>query len=74
MPKKEDQIFEYPTITKKHSLSSKPNKTIFGADANSIVTDKIAPSYTSHNQKWKGAAPILNINTQNKKKKPQKTR
>lgn len=51
MPKKEDQIFEYPTITKKHSLSNKPNKTIFGADANNIVTDKIAPSYTSHNQK-----------------------
>lgn len=32
---------------------------IFGANANNKVTLVTAPSYTSVNQKWKGAAPIL---------------
>jgi len=47
--------------------------TILGTAANNKVTLIIAPSYTSHNQEWNGAAPTLNKksyqNKQNSTKK-----
>lgn len=50
-------------------LISKLNNITFGAVAKKIVIDVNEPSYTSHNQIWKGTAPILKnkvIKTNNK--------
>lgn len=46
--------------------------TILGTAANNKVTLIIAPSYTSHNQEWNGAAPTLNKKAIKINKIPQK--
>lgn len=71
-PSKFDQIVLKSKSTKKHNLINTANMIIFEAAANSIVTDKIEPSYTSVSQKLNGVAPILNKKTVKIKKKPQK--
>jgi hypothetical protein len=43
---------------------------IFGTAANNNVTLITAPSYTSHNQEWKGAAPTLKRNATKMKRIP----
>lgn len=47
---------------RRNSLIKRLKIIIFGWAANRRVTQIIAPSYTSHNQAWKGEAPILNKN------------
>jgi hypothetical protein len=49
-PNKLDQMTFSSNNTKKQSLIKMLNNIIFDAAANSMVTDKMAPSYTSHNQ------------------------
>jgi hypothetical protein len=46
--------------TRKKILTIILNNISLGALAKSIVTLSKEPSYTSHNQKWKGAEPTLN--------------
>lgn len=57
---------------KKKNFKNKLNRIILGAAEKRSVTDRIAPSYTSQSQKWKGAEPTLNNKVTNIKTKPKK--